>query len=205
MHSGALLNIWRWEFDNRRQLLDTSSGARSFVYQALATFRSLVFQTLFWQSESGGEHHLIQENLRCPSGSFKVPVIHLVCLRMEEFTRIFCEIRQKLQKLNFHVHSLSISELSSASFTDLLHDHVDIFHWKSGVILYFIYRPHTCVWKQRVIQYLDYDQRRLAQIERNWWTRWHDHVHYGAPECPNNMRFLKRVDRISGAQRYWTF
>lgn len=145
MHSGALLNIWRWEFDNRRQLLDTSFGARSFVYQALATFRSLVFQTLFWQSESGGEHHLIQENLRCPSGSFKVTVIHLVCLRMEEFTRIFCEIRQKLQKLNFHVHSLSISELSSASFIDLLHDHVDIFHWKSGVIRYISSTDHVDV------------------------------------------------------------
>lgn len=150
MHSGALLNIWRWEFDNRRQMLDTSSGARSFVYQALATFRSLVFQTLFWQSESGGEHHLIQENLRCPSGSFKVPVIHLVCLRMEEFTRIFCEIRQKLQKLNFHVHSLSISELSSASFIDLLHDHVDIFHWKSGVIRYISSTDHVRVFGSNV-------------------------------------------------------
>lgn len=150
MHSGALLNIWRWEFDNRRQLLDTSFGARSFVYQALATFRSLVFQTLFWQSESGGEHHLIQENLRCPSGSFKVTVIHLVCLTMEEFTRIFCEIRQKLQKLNFHVHSLSISELSSASFIDLLHDHVDIFHWKSGVIRYISSTDHVRVFGNNV-------------------------------------------------------
>lgn len=150
MHSGALLNIWRWEFDNRRQLLDTSFGARSFVYQALATFRSLVFQTLFWQSESGGEHHLIQENLRCQFGSFKVPVIHLVCLRMEEFTRIFCEIRQKLQKLNFHVHLLSISKLCSASFIDLLHDHVDIFHWKSGVIRYISSTDHVRVFGSNV-------------------------------------------------------
>lgn len=145
MHSGALWNIWRWKFENQRQLLHTSFGARSFVYHALAMFMSLVFQTLFWQSESGGEHHLIQENLRCQFGSFKVTVIHLVCLRKEEFSRIFSEIRQMLQKLNFHVHFLSISELSSASFIDLLHDHVDIFKWKSHVILYFLYRPCRCV------------------------------------------------------------
>ena len=62
------MGAWKtWgDFDSRLHLLDTSSGALSLVGQALLVpgghVRSLVFHTLFWQSESGGEHHLIQEN-----------------------------------------------------------------------------------------------------------------------------------------------
>lgn len=40
------------------------------------------------QSASNDIHHLIQESLTFQSGSFQVPILHLLHLRMDEFSRI---------------------------------------------------------------------------------------------------------------------
>lgn len=36
-------------------------------------------------------NHFIQENLKFQSGSFKLQTLHLIRLRMDEFTRLFKE------------------------------------------------------------------------------------------------------------------
>ena len=48
---------------------------------------------LFSYRISSSQHQLaciiyIQENLKFPSGSIKVPILHLICLRMDESTRV---------------------------------------------------------------------------------------------------------------------